>query len=113
MSQPRGSVHRGEVRSEIAPSRRDGGGVPGRHTVTIRGQGAERRVPRTGAGTSGSERRRSPRAHERLGFRPDKVAMWAVLLGVMLVLAAATSSHAAIHVPPAAHSAHALAALGR
>jgi len=113
MSQPRGSVHRGEVRSEIAPPRRGGDGVPGRRTVTIRGQGGERRAPRTGADTSGSERRRSPRAHERSGFRPDKVAMWAVLLGVMLVLAAATSSHAAMHVPPTAQMAHALAGLGR
>jgi hypothetical protein len=34
--------------------------------------------------------------------------MWAVMLGVLLVLAAATSSHAAVHLQP--HSAHHLSA---
>ena len=65
-------------------------GVPGRRTVTIRGQGAERYVP-----TRSSSRRRPERRYERAGFRPDRAAMWAVLLGVMLILAAATSAHAA------------------
>jgi hypothetical protein len=37
---------------------------------------------------------RSPR--ERLGPRPDRVAMWALLMAVALVLVAATSSHAAL-----------------
>jgi hypothetical protein len=64
--------------------------VPGRRTVTIRGQGAERYVP-----TRSSSRRRPERRYERTGFRPDRTAMWAVLLGVMLILAAATSAHAA------------------
>jgi hypothetical protein len=36
--------------------------------------------------------------------------MWAVLLGVMLVLVAATSSHAAIH---SLHHAYVVAGLGR
>jgi hypothetical protein len=36
---------------------------------------------------------RSPR--ERLGPRPDRIAMWALLMAVALVLVAATSSHAA------------------
>ncbi len=35
------------------------------------------------------------RLHEREGFRPDRAAMWAVMLGFILVLVAATSSHAA------------------
>jgi hypothetical protein len=35
-------------------------------------------------------------SHERPGFRPDRAAMWAVLLGLLLVLVAATSSHAAV-----------------
>jgi hypothetical protein len=62
-------------------------GVSGRRTVTIRGQAArpvQRRRPT-----------RSP--YERAGSRPDRVAMWAVLLGVLLILVAATSSHAAMH----------------
>lgn len=59
-----------------------------RRTVTITGRGAD---PYRGA------RRRPPRsAHERVGFRPDRMAMWAVLLGVLLILVAATSSHAAM-----------------
>jgi len=43
------------------------------------------------------KRRRPPRsARERLGPRPDRIAMWALLMAVALVLVAATSSHAAI-----------------
>jgi hypothetical protein len=66
------------------------GGVPGRRTVTIRGQVADRyATPRP------SSRRRPERRYERSGFRPDRAALWAVLLGVMLILAAVTSAHAA------------------
>jgi hypothetical protein len=66
------------------------GGVAGRRTVTIRGQTAQaapRRPPR--------------RVYERAGARPDRIAMWAVLLGLLLVLVAAASSHAAV-----VHAAH-------
>jgi hypothetical protein len=69
-----------------------GDGIPGRRTVTIRGRGSERYTPPP----RDRSRRPSERAYERAGFRPDKVAMWAVLMGVVLVLAAATSSHAAV-----------------
>jgi hypothetical protein len=42
-------------------------------------------------------RRRPPRApRERLGPRPDRIAMWALLMAVFLVLVAATTSHAAL-----------------
>jgi hypothetical protein len=62
-------------------------GMPQRRTVIIQGRGAERYVPTTA-------RRRPPRRlHERAGFRPDRVAMWAFFLGLLLLLAAATSSH--------------------
>ena len=72
--------------AEWSPS----GGVPGRRTVTIRGQVADRyATPRP------SSRRRPERRYERSGFRPDRAALWAVLLGVMLILAAVTSAHAA------------------
>jgi hypothetical protein len=60
-------------------------GIAGRRTITIRGQVARpvsRRPPRT--------------VRERTGTRPDRIAMWAVLLGILLVLVAATSSHAAV-----------------
>jgi hypothetical protein len=69
----------------------DGAGVPGRRTVTIRGQGAERYSGRYADGS----RRRPERRHEREGFRPDRAALWAFLLGVMLILVAVTSAHAA------------------
>ncbi|HEY8763738.1 MAG TPA: hypothetical protein VIM18_06100 [Solirubrobacteraceae bacterium] len=67
-----------------------GGGVPGRRTVSIQGRGSERYrgVP--------ERRRPAQRPHERAGFKPDRAAMWAVVLGVLMILAAATSSHAAM-----------------
>lgn len=81
-----GSEPEAIVRDDWSPS----GGVPGRRTVTIRGQVADRYVaPRQ------SSRRRPERRYERSGFRPDRTAMWAVLLGLMLILAAVTSAHAA------------------
>ena len=65
-------------------------GVPARRTVKIQGRGAERHLPWPGE----FQRRRPPRAlHERAGFRPDRVAMWAVFLGLLLVLVAAISAH--------------------
>ncbi len=80
------------------------GAVPGRRTVTIQGRAGDHYVPPAGrdrAAASGrhpgaARSRPTRRPHERAGFRPDRVAMWAVLLGVLLVLVAATSSHAAI-----------------
>ena len=67
------------------------GGVPGRRTVTIRGQVADRYAP----ARSQSSRRRPERRYERSSFRPDRAAMWAFVLGLMLILAAVTSAHAA------------------
>jgi hypothetical protein len=75
----------------VAPAGSPSGGVPGRRTVTIRGQVPDHRyvTPRQ------SSRRRPERRYERSGFRPDRTALWAVLLGLMLILAAVTSAHAA------------------
>jgi hypothetical protein len=64
-----------------------GRGIEGRRTVTIRGHGAERNLPVA---------RPTLRRHERPGFRPDRAALWAVLLGVLLILVAAASAHAAV-----------------
>jgi hypothetical protein len=69
-----------------------GAGVPGRRTVTIRGQAPERYPARR---ADGSRRPRPERRHERAGFRPDRAALWAFLLGVMLILVAVASAHAA------------------
>jgi hypothetical protein len=77
---------------------------PERRTVVIRGRGAERDL----TWTAHQNRRRPTRPrHQRPGFKPDRAAMWAVLLGLLLVLVAATSSHAAVrthftHSPPPA-----------
>jgi hypothetical protein len=98
----------------------------GRRTVIIRGQVADPKQPRRsdsptrGSGSqrtrpSGSTRARTsaparprprPRSYERHRSHPDRVAMWAVVLGVLLVLVAATSSHAAVlHHPAPTHAA--------
>ena len=63
-----------------APRASDGG----RRTVTIRGYGAERNLPVA---------RPTLRRHERPGFRPDRAALWAVFLGLVLILVAVVSAH--------------------
>ena len=55
-----------------------------RRTVTIRGRGAERNLPVT---------RPTLRRHERPGFRPDRAALWAFFLGLVLILVAVASAH--------------------
>jgi hypothetical protein len=58
--------------------------APARRTVTIRGHGAERNLPVA---------RPALRRHERPGFRPDRAALWAVILGLVLILVAVASAH--------------------
>jgi hypothetical protein len=55
----------------------------GRRTVQITGRGAERNLPVA---------RPTLRRHEREGFKPDRAALWAVLLGLLLILVAASSA---------------------
>jgi hypothetical protein len=74
-------------------SRTVNGGVEGRRTVTIQGRGTERGLPR-------SRRRPQRPIHERNGFRPDRAALYAVLLGLFLVFAAAMSARAAVRPAP-------------
>ncbi len=63
----------------------------GRRTVVIRGQAAP--PPRVSAGPA---RRRPRRPSERIaGTRPDRAAMWAVMMGVFLILVAVLSAHGA------------------
>jgi hypothetical protein len=59
-----------------------------RRTIRIQGRGAERNLP-----WPDPYRRPQRRAYERAGFRPDRVAMWAVLLGLLLMLVAIASAH--------------------
>jgi hypothetical protein len=75
------------------PTALDDAVPPGRRTVTIRGRGAERELAFP---TYRSANRPATRRRERPGYKPDRTAMWAVLLGVLLVLVAAASSHAAV-----------------
>lgn len=61
-----------------------------RRTITIRGQVAP---PRGAApGRAGARRRPPRRASERLAGSPDRAAMWAVLLGVFLILVAVVTA---------------------
>jgi hypothetical protein len=61
----------------------------GRRTVVIRGQVAERQRPYT---STAQRHRPARRPSERVGHRPDRVAMWAVGLGLLLVLVAILSA---------------------
>jgi hypothetical protein len=70
-----------------APSRVDR--LPAaRRTVVIRGQVAP--PPQPSATLAGPARRRPPRrASERIaGSRPDRAALWAVMMGVFLIVIA-------------------------
>lgn len=82
------------VRQGIAPidagsprgPRTKGEATPGRVTVEIRG----RTVPAPAVPRSVELERRHPprRAVERVGTRPDRVAMWALMMGLLLILVA-------------------------
>ncbi len=78
------------------------GGVAGRRTVEIRGRTVPApAIPRT---TLELDRRRPPRrAVERVGPRPDRLAMWALLMGIVLILVAVTTADAASVASVAGH----------
>jgi hypothetical protein len=62
-----------------------------RRTITIRGQVAPPPLPLAPA-----RRRRPRRPGERIaGTRPDRAALWAVLMGVFLILVAVMTAHGA------------------
>jgi hypothetical protein len=68
---------------------------PPRRTVQITGRTvAAPALPRL---VEVERRRPARRPAERVGPRPDRIALWAVLLGFFLILVAATSSNAAVH----------------
>jgi hypothetical protein len=60
--------------------------LPVRRTIVIRGQVVDRSHP--------VSKRPARTMQERAIARPDRVAMWAVMLGLLLVVVAATSGHA-------------------
>lgn len=71
-----------------------GTAIPARRTVEIRG----RTVPAPAVPRSVEiERRRPPRRPiERVGARPDRVAMWALLMGLVLILVAVGTADASV-----------------
>jgi hypothetical protein len=76
---------------------------PARRTVRITGRpGAAPSLARL---VEVERRRPARRPAERVGPRPDRIALWAVLLGFFLILVAATSSNAATHPAHAADQA--------
>jgi hypothetical protein len=72
----------------------NGTAIPARRTVEIRG----RTVPAPAVPRSVEiERRRPPRRPiERVGARPDRVAMWALLMGIVLILVAVGTADASV-----------------
>ena len=70
-----------------------GTGVPARRTVEIRG----RTVPAPSVPRIELDRRRPPRrAIERVGPHPDRLALWALLMGLVLILVAVGTADAAV-----------------
>ena len=63
-------------------------GAPSRRTIVIRGQVADR----YSTPMRSSRSRRISRSYG-LGMRPERAALWAVLLGVLLVVVALASAH--------------------
>jgi hypothetical protein len=77
-----------------APSRPDRTAAAPRRTVVIRGQVAP---PPSRSHVGTPARRRPPRRpSERIvGTRPDRAALWAVMMGVFLILVAVMTAHGA------------------
>jgi hypothetical protein len=79
-----------------------------RRTVQIKGRPGESRIP------SMAQRHRGRTTSDRVGARPDRIALWAVALGAILILLAAMTSssqaavahHAATAPATSAHIAH-------
>jgi hypothetical protein len=71
-----------------------GTAIPARRTVEIRG----RTVPAPIVPRSVEIERRRParRAIERVGPRPDRLAMWALLMGIVLILVAVGTADASV-----------------
>jgi hypothetical protein len=65
-----------------------------RRTIEIRGQ-VDKVAGVAPVPSAGPQRHRGRRPSERVGPRPDRIAMWAVLLGLLLILVAVVSSPSA------------------
>jgi hypothetical protein len=88
----------GEFSRPITPRRGPhpkGAAIPARRTIEIRG----RTVPAPAVPRSveiDRTRRPARRAVERVGPRPDRVAMWALLLGIVLIIVAVGTADASV-----------------
>ena len=88
----------GEFSRPITPRRGPhpkGTAIPARRTIEIRG----RTVPAPAVPRSveiDRTRRPARRAVERVGPRPDRVAMWALLLGIVLIIVAVGTADASV-----------------
>jgi len=70
-----------------------GTAIPARRTVEIRG----RPVPAPSVPRVELDRRRPPRrAVERIGPHPDRLALWALLMGLVLILVAVGTADASV-----------------
>jgi hypothetical protein len=70
-----------------------GTALPARRTVEIRG----RPVPAPSVPRAELDRRRPPRrAVERVGPHPDRLALWALLMGLVLILVAVGTADASV-----------------
>jgi hypothetical protein len=63
-----------------------------RRTVQIKGRPAEAGRLATAAERSKAQRHRGRTTSDRVGHRPDRIALWAVALGAVLILLAAMTS---------------------
>jgi hypothetical protein len=95
--EPTAAQRRAEARQEpFAAAASPTLAAPARRTVQITGRPMN--APRL---VEVERRRPARRAVERVGPRPDRVALWAVLLGFFLILVAASSSRGATTAPSA------------
>jgi hypothetical protein len=90
---PSASAAPREVRRESGrPSRAPASAALARRTIQIEGRGTERNLVLTGRDTHAATRPRRSLFDHRSGFEPDRLAMWAMLLGLALMAVAILSS---------------------
>jgi hypothetical protein len=90
-------VDLGQHEADLAPggqpprrARIKGSATPGRRTIEIRGRVVP--APEVARPLELDRRRPPRRAFDRVGGRPDRVAMWALLMGLLLILVAIGTS---------------------
>lgn len=71
-----------------------GTAIPARRTVEIRGRTVP--APTVPRPVDVDRRRQARRPIERVGARPDRLAMWALLMGIVLILVAVGTADASV-----------------